>query len=109
MKRILLLLSILTSSSLVMAEEPPFIYCSMSGYFEGEGNLFYQDLVSGLVARNNLTSNPLCKAGEKRGKAAALYYQKHGKPKDEEDRYIAQQAVLYKAKVRVFINKGIGM
>jgi hypothetical protein len=109
MRRILILLFTLTLSNLVIAEEPPLIYCSMSGYFEGEGNLFYKDLVTGLVAQNNLSSNPLCTAGEKRGKAAALYYKEHGQYKDGEGKYIAQQAILYKAKIRAFINKGIGL
>lgn len=109
MRRTLIFLITLFYSCFLPAEDQPLNYCSMAGYFEGEHSEFYNDLVTGLISKNNLSSDPICKAELKRGKEAAIYYIKHGTFKNDEDKFIVQQAATYKAKVRVFINKGIGL
>lgn len=109
MLRPLVAVVIFLVSITVYSQDSTSMHCSVAGYFEGQQEPFYSDLARGAIARDGLWKTTACKEDFEKGRTAAQFYQEHREPKNEEDRSIAQQAVIFKAKVRLFILDGAGI
>lgn len=104
---IILFFLLLSIPNIVHSKEEIVFPCSTAGYLEEEGHDFYKDIATGVISKNNLSGNIDCKESYQKGMDAAKFYHIYGKTKNDEDKLIAQKAVLFKAKVRRFILEGI--
>lgn len=109
MYRSLIAVVFLAASMTGYAQEDLPIKCSVAGYLDGQQKTFYADLVMGALSRDGFWESAACKEGVKEGRAAALLYEENGEPKNEKDRTIAQQAAMFKVKIRRFILEGAGL
>ena len=108
MPRFILLISLFIPV-VAYSQNSGYTNCAIAGYFQGMDEAFYLDLATAVVSKKDQWKQAACKESYEEGRKAAEFYRKHREPKNEGDRLIAQQAALFRAKVRRFILEGIGM
>lgn len=109
MTRAFIVAALMSVSLTAYSQDSMQMSCAVAGYFDGAHESFYEDLARGAVARDGAWETVACKNGFEKGRVAGKFYRENQKLEHEDDREIAKQAAIFRAKVRRFILDGAGI
>jgi hypothetical protein len=94
MKKLFLpvLLMVLSWSLQVAAEDIEHSMCSVTGYYEGNGNRFLYELASRALEKNRFNADSECSSALKFAKEVGVKFSKPGRVKTEEEAVVISHA-----------------
>lgn len=87
-----LLLIALSWSLPVAAEDIEHSMCSVTGYYEGNGNRFLYELAAHALEKNRFNADPECFSALKFGKEVGVKFSKPGRVKTNEEAVVINHA-----------------
>jgi hypothetical protein len=94
MKKLFLpiLLMVLSWSLPVAAEDIEHSMCSVTGYYEGNGNRFLYEIAARALEKNRLNADSECSSALKFAKEVGVKFSKPGRVKNEEEAVVISHA-----------------
>lgn len=81
------------------AAEKDYPLCTVGGYFSGSGDKFLSELAKNIAQKRNIFGDPICNAAWKNGYKTGENFSKTGKPKNQAEKFVSQQAAEFRAQV----------
>ncbi|MDN5934702.1 MAG: hypothetical protein L0H75_00820 [Nitrosospira sp.] len=82
-----------------VAAEQDYTLCTVGGYFSGSGDKFLSGLAKDIVQKRHIFGDPICNAAWKNGYKTGENFSRTGKPKNQAEKFVFQQAVEFREQV----------
>ena len=93
------LMSFTAFPSLSTAAEKDYPLCTLSGYFLGAGDKYRSAIARNIAERGKIFGDPICNAAWNNGYKAGENISKKGKPQNQAEQFVFQQAAEFEAQV----------
>lgn len=84
-------------SSFAAATDYPL--CTLGGYFTASGEKDLSELARNITQTKHIFGDPICEAAWKNGYKAGVNYSKTGKPQNQAEQFVMQQAAEFRSHV----------
>ncbi len=81
------------------AAAPDYPLCTLGGYFTASGEKILSELARNITQTQHIFGDPICEAAWKNGYKAAENYSKTGKPQNQAEQFVLQQAAEFRTHV----------
>lgn len=93
------LISFTAFSTLSIAAGKDYPLCTLGGYFSGSGDKFLSDIARNTTEKGKIFGDPICNAAWRNGYKAGENFSKTGKPQNNAEQFVFQQAAEFRAQI----------